>query len=72
MKLAETDQSVLDYICEFYNGRVIPEGMSFFNGVRKQAANRLVRKGLLARVEGPMGFGYRVTETGMSKATPST
>lgn len=72
MKLAETDQSVLDHICTYYSGRVMPEGVSFFNGVRRQAVNRLVRKGFVARVEGPMGFGYRATEAGMSKANLPT
>lgn len=68
MKLASTDHSVLMHFAGAYLGRVMPDGASYLNGVRRQAANRLVKKGLLARVEGPMGAGYRLTETGKKMA----
>lgn len=66
MKLAITDTNVLTHFSAFYSDRVMPDSASYLNGVRKQAANRLVKKGLLEKVSGPMGQGYRITDDGKS------
>lgn len=68
MKLAVTDTNVLVHFLSFYSDRVMPEGASYLNGPRRQAANRLAKRGLLEKVSGPMGAGYRITDTGKSAA----
>ena len=63
--MTRTEQSVFDYIHDHYDGRVVPEGVSFFTPDRKRAAGHIVDKGMLDRVSGPMGSGWRVSAVGL-------
>ena len=63
-ELPHTDRSVLRFFRECPCGTV-PDGAAYWNGVRRQAANRLVRRGLLSRrVENGNKTGYAITAAG--------
>lgn len=66
MKLAYTDAEVLLHV-KGQRGHVMQDSV-FWNGVRRQAANRLVKRGLLTTRNYANGGAYEVTDAGLAAA----
>lgn len=62
MKLAHTDRSVLEFVAG-QRGSVMRDA-TFWNGVRRSAATRLIRRGLLTERTYANGSAYEITTDG--------